>query len=241
MQSKGEKMGKNKIYPKEVKEEARDLRSQGWSLGEISLKMKVPKNTLSGWVKDIRLTESQIKRIKEKEIASAAIGRALATKLQQEKIEKWKEGIKEKIKYFGKLPFKNNKMAKLICGVMYMCEGRKYPASRQFSFGNSDPNVIHTFLTLLRKCFQIQENKLRCQIGYRWDQDFNKLRTFWSNVTNIPENQFYKSLPDRRTKGKPTQKLNYKGVCAIIYCDTNLQMELQSIGEAIMNGGADGN
>jgi hypothetical protein len=32
-------------------------------------------------------------------------------------------------------------------------------------------------------------------------------------------------------------KLNYKGVCAIIYCDTNLQMELQSIGEAIMIGG----
>lgn len=229
-----------RIYPKKIKQRARNLRSRGWSLGEIKQKTGIPKNTLSGWVKGIKLTKSQIRRIKEKEIACAAMGRVLAAKLQKEKIEKWKEGIKRKVKYFGKLPFKNKKMVRLICGVMYMCEGRKYPASKQFSFGNSDPNVIRTFLTLLRKGFQIQEDKLRCQICYRWDQDFNKLRAFWSNVTNIPKNQFYKSSPDRRTKGKPTQKLNYKGVCVIIYCSTNLQMELQSIGEALMNGGAGG-
>ena len=229
------------VYSKEIKQEVRNLRNQGWSLGEISQKMNIPKNTLSGWVKDIRLTKDQIKRIKEKEIACAAMGRPLAVKANHIKIEKWKRNIREKVKYFGKLPFKNKKMAKLICAIMYMCEGRRYPMSRYVSLSNADPKVIQTFLTLLRKSFLIQENKLRCHIGYRWDQDLNKLRAFWSNVTNIPKHQFYKSSPDKRTKGKPTQKLNYNGVCSIIYCDTNIQMELQDIGEAILEfGGAGG-
>jgi hypothetical protein len=208
-------------------------------LGEINLKTGIAKNTLSGWVKDIRLAESQRRRIKERERAGAAMGRALAIKANRTKIEQWKQKIKNKVRHFSKLPLKNKKMAKLICAVMYVCEGHKYPASRHLSFGNTDPKIIGTFLTLLRKSFPIQENKLRCYIGYRCDQDFNKLRMFWSKMTNIPNYQFYKSFPDKRTQGKPTQKLNYNGVCSIIYCDTNIQMELQTIGEMILEfGGA---
>ncbi len=85
-----------KIYLEATKQKVRNLRGRGWSFGEISLKMRVPKNTLSGWVKDIQLTKKQNKRIREKVIASGAIGRPLATKLLREKMEKWKEGIKEK-------------------------------------------------------------------------------------------------------------------------------------------------
>ncbi|MBL7130109.1 MAG: hypothetical protein ISS45_01670 [Candidatus Omnitrophica bacterium] len=226
-----------KVYSKEIKQEARNLRNRGCSLGEISLKMSIPKNTLSGWVRDIQLTKSQRKRIKEKEITCAAMGRSLAVKVNRIKIEKWKQEIRNKVRGFSKLPFQNKKMAKLICGIMYLCEGQKYPASRYLSFSNTDPKAIHIFLSLLKKGFLIRENKLRCHIGYRWDQDFNKLRLFWSNVTHIAEHQFFKSSPDKRTRGKPTRKLNYKGVCSIIYYDTNIQMELQSIGEAIMDGG----
>ncbi len=48
-----------KIYSQKIKEKARNFRKQGWSLGEISLKMKILNNTLSGWVKDIELTKRQ--------------------------------------------------------------------------------------------------------------------------------------------------------------------------------------
>lgn len=229
-----------KIYSKAIKQRARNLRRRGYSLGEISLKMSIRKNTLSGWVKDIRLTESQRKRIKEKEIACAAMSRPLALKANRIKIEKWKEGIRKKAKDFGKLPFKNKKMAELICGLLYLCEGAKYPSTRGLIFGNSEPSVIRCFLNLLRIFFNIKENKLRCRIMYRWDQDIGKLNKYWSNVTGIPLNQFFKTKPDMRTKGKTTQKINYKGVCAIQYSDTSLQFQLQAIGEAIMNGGADG-
>lgn len=240
IQSKGGKMGKNKIYPKEVKAEARNLRNRGWSLGEISARLKMPKNTISGWVKDIELTKRQKQRIKEKIIASGVIGRPLAVKANLEKIEKWKEGIKEKVRRFGEYCSNNPKVGKLICGLLYLCEGAKYPATRGLIFINSDPMVIYYFLNLLRRFFNIKEDKLRCRVMHRWDQDSKRLKRYWSKLTGIPLKHFFNNKPDIRTKGKPTMKVNYKGVCAIQYSDTSLQFTLQSIGEVIIKNGAGG-
>ena len=230
----------SKVYSKKIKQEACNLRSRGWSLGEIRLKMSIPKNTVSGWVKDIRLTESQRKRIREKEIACAAIGRALAVKVNQIKIEKWKRMIRSKVRHFGRLPLQNREIAKFICGLLYLCEGAKYPSSRYLYFGNSDPKIISCFLTLLRTHYNIDESKLRFDIRYRWDQNYEKLKNYWSKLTKIPKSKCLKSKPDIRTKGRPTLRKNYWGVCRVVYYNTSLQFELQSIGEAIIKSGADG-
>ncbi|MDP3732148.1 MAG: hypothetical protein Q8R31_03835 [Candidatus Omnitrophota bacterium] len=175
-----------KIYSNKIKQKVRNLRKRGWSIGEISLKMKIPKNTISGWVKDIQLTEQQRKRIKQKIIDSGVIGRPIAAKLLQAKMEKWKEGIRNKVMHFGQLPLQNPEIGKLICGLLYICEGAKYPSTRGLIFGNSDPMVICCFLGLLRRFFAIKEDKLRCRVMYRWDQDRRRLERYWSNVTESP-------------------------------------------------------
>ena len=225
-----------KIYPKEIKQKARNLRNRGWSIGEISEKVHIPKNTISGWVKDIKLTKDQKRRIKEKIKDSGAIGRPLALKAWREKMENWKNGIRERIKYVERLPWSNPEIRKIICGLLYLCEGAKYPASRFLYFGNSDPKLIYFFITLLRKTYNIEESKLRFSIGYRCDQDYNRLKDYWSKLTGIPKTKCLKSKPDMRTKGKPTLKKDYKGICRLIYYDTSIQFELQSIGEEIING-----
>jgi hypothetical protein len=224
-------------YPAEIKQNVRNLRSKGWSLGEINRKIQVPKNTISGWVKDIILTEKQKERIRQKIIASGKIGRPLAVKINRETVEKWKEGIREKVKHFEKLPLRNLEIGKLVCGVLYLCEGAKYPSTRGLIFVNSDPNVIAFFLASLRKYYRIEESKLRFDINYRYDQDYKKLRDFWSKITKIPKTKFLRKKPDMRTKGKPTLKKGYYGVGRLIYYDTSLQFELQSIGEAIIKNG----
>jgi hypothetical protein len=224
------------VYPATIKQQAKKLRGKGWSLGEISLKMKIPKNTLSGWVRDIQLTERQKERLKQKIIVSAAIGRPLAAKANREKIEKWKENIRNKVKHFERLPLKKTEIGKLICGLLYLCEGAKYPASRFLHFGNSDSKIICFFINLLRKTYPIDEDKLRLSIGYRYDQNYEKLKSYWSDLTGIPKSKCLNAKPDIRTKGKATLRKNYKGVCRIIYYDTSLQFELQSIGETIIKG-----
>ncbi len=229
-----------RLYPKSMKLRARHLRSNGWSLGEIHLKMNIPKSTFSGWVKDILLTEKQKERIKQKIITSGDIGRPLAVKVNREKIEKWKSDIREKVKRYGQLATKDPEINKLICGVLYLCEGAKYPSTRCLVFGNSDPWIIRCFINLLRNSFNIDEEKLRCRIMYRYDQNLKELNKYWSNVTGIPLHNFYKSKPDSRTKGKSTLKNDYKGICAVHYLSTNLQFKLQSIGEIIIKSGAGG-
>lgn len=225
-----------KVYPISAKQKARNLRSVGWSLGEISLKMRIPKNTLSGWLKDIRLNQKQKKRIRQKIIDSGAIGRQLAIKVNRQKIEKWKSDIREKVRHYEEFVLKDPEIGRFICGLLYLCEGAKYPSTRCLIFGNTDPVMIRYFLNLFKKSFNIDEEKLRCRVMYRWDQNIQELNKYWSRVTGIPLDHFFKTTPDKRTKGKPTLKNNYKGVCSIQYPSTSLQFKLQSIGEAIIKG-----
>ena len=70
----------------------------------------------------------------------------------------------------------------------------------------------------------------------RFDQNEKRIRKYWSDITGIPLKQFFNTKPDIRTKGKPTRKTAYKGVCGIQYSDTSLQCTLQSIGEIIIIG-----
>lgn len=171
-------MRKHKLYPEKVKERACQLRKQGWSLGEINLTLSIPKNTLSGWVKEIKLTEKQKQRIKKKEITSAAKGRILAAKVLKQKMESWKESIRKRTNQFSKMPFENAKIGKLICGILYVCEVSKYPSTRCLSFANSDSKMISFFLVMLRKHFHIDEKKFRCRIQQRYDQNPNELKRF---------------------------------------------------------------
>jgi hypothetical protein len=230
-----------KIHSDIVKNRACLLRNKGLSLREISLELGIPKNTIQGWVRHINLNDEQIERLKQKEILGGYIGRKNAKAVLKKKIENWKNQIRKKVAYLENAPCKNNDISKIICGLMYICEGGKYPLTRQLTFGNSDPKIIKLFLKLLRKCFYTDESKFRCRIMHRCDQDGEELNKFWSITTGIPLKQFYKSYADKRTEGKPTKKNSYRGVCALMYFDTALQFELQAIGEIVLKfGGADG-
>lgn len=228
-------MPKHKLYPEKIKEKARGLRKQGWSLGEINQSLSIPKNTLSGWVKEIKLTERQKQRIKKKEIASAAKGRILAARTLKQKMRAWKESIRKRTHKFSKMPFDNAKIGQLVCGILYICEGGKYPNTRHLHFSNSDYKIINLFLILLRKYFKVDEKNFRCRIQQRYDQNPSELRNFWSRVTKIPLSQFHRNYVDMRTKNKPTARKHYRGVCSLQYFNTKLQFELQSIGQSVID------
>ena len=93
-------------------------------------------------------------------------------------------------------------------------------------FGNSDPRVIALFLRLLRQCYNINEDKFRCTLQCRADQNIETLERFWSKITNVPLKQFYKARVDSRTIGKKSRKMDYKGVCRIDYFSADLFNEI---------------
>ena len=216
-----------------LRDKALNLRKKGHSLSEIYVDLNVPKSTVQGWIKDIKLTESQRAKLHRKEIERGCAALSKVNEVNKKRIETWKKNVEDRTDRFKSMLDKKGDIAKLACGLLYLCEGAKYPSSRQLIFGSSDPRMIKVFLNLLRGNFNVDENKLRCRIMRRCDQNEKGLNNYWSKITDVPLSRFYKGYKDMRTMGKPTKKKNYKGVCAVQYNSTDLQYELQSIGESI--------
>ncbi len=209
------------------------LRKGGHSLSEISRITGMSKSTLYHWVSDIALTRPQKDRLLRKEIRCGKGGLRKAHKIKRAKKLKWKQELISRMEQYREIVNKKSAFAKLICGVLYLCEGAKYPSSKQMIFGSTDPRLIKTFLCLLRNNFSIDEKRIRCRIMHRYDQDGKQLNRYWAHVTQIPLSQFYKHYKDKRTKGSVTKKPNYKGICAVQYNSVDLQYELHLIGQSI--------
>jgi hypothetical protein len=127
------------------------------------------------------------------------------------------------------------KRTKVVLTALYLGEGSK-TRKGSLAFGNSDPYIISLFLNLLRKCYKIDEKKFRCTIQCRADQNIKNLEEFWTSVTKIPLVQFYKARIDPRTIGKPSKKLDYKGVCRIDCFSGEIYLELMQIPKIIYKG-----
>ena len=120
-------------------------------------------------------------------------------------------------------------LSKAILSVLHFAEGAKWKSHKGLLFGNSDPNIIKLYLRLLFICYNIPPKNLKCRIGHRADQNLVELEKYWSQTIGIPLENFYKSIPDPRTIGKPTKDGNYKGVCVIMGVSTTIQLELEMI------------
>jgi len=213
----------------ELKEKVIKLRKQGKTYLEIQkiLKTSIPKSTLSYWCKDAKLPKEYQEKIRHIVLKNAEKGRAIALIVNRIKREKYIKEVKDCVKH---LPdkLKEKDTAKIALAMLYLGEGSKRQRG-SIMFGNSDPFIISLFLRLLRYCYRIDESKFRCTLQCRADQNIEKLENFWSQITKIPLSQFYKAKIDPRTIGKPSKKLNYKGVCRIDYFSGDVFMELKQI------------
>ncbi len=220
-----------KIYPEEIKQKALELRKQGFTYSEIPklLNYAIPKNTFTGWFKNVVLSEQAKQRIITKIKEGGAPGRAVAWKGNQTKRANLLKNIYEK----ANLEIKEvDRLTTKIClAMLYLGEGAK--TKEYISFGNSDPKIIELFLRLFRQAFIINETRLIGRVQCRADQNIKELEKFWSHISNIPLNQFYKSKIDKRTLGKPTKRLDYKGVFVLTYYSNAFFLELKFISDII--------
>ena len=114
--------------------------------------------------------------------------------------------------------------AKFLAGLLYGCEGSKYPASNCMAFANSDPKLVVTFLHLRRKAFKLEKKKFIVHLQIHSTQKFGDLRKKWSNLLSIPEDQFLKPTVTS-PKGKKHRN-NYFGTCTLRYQDYRIQLKL---------------
>ncbi|KKU66624.1 MAG: hypothetical protein UX89_C0020G0001 [Parcubacteria group bacterium GW2011_GWA2_47_16] len=218
-----------------IREQAIVLRVQGKTYPEIqnALGIKVPKGNLFYWFQDIKLTPEQAEKIRQQNLRSLVGTRVKAHAALKQKREKYLASVTDRVKDFASV-LSSKKTAKVALAVLYITEGSKSQGS--ICFGNSDPYIISLFLHLLRFCYNIDEQKLRCTVQCRADQNIEELESFWMRITGVSKELFSKAQIDPRTVGKPTKKAHYKGVCRIQYYSADISLELRAITKVMHNG-----
>lgn len=221
----------------DTKNRVKKLRGKGYTYGEIRQEIgkKIAKSTLSHMCRKVKLPKFYQQKIDLINAKSAEKGREVAWAINRARRERLLNELR--IKNLDLIKNLSQRDRMLILAIFHLSEGAKYPVTRYLRFGNSNPNIIKLFLSLLRKSFILNESKFRIDILCRADQDVKDLINYWQGITGIDRKLFYKPRIDKRTIGKPTRKKDYKGVCVINYLSSSLQLELQFLGEALFKRG----
>lgn len=223
---------------KNIKGKIIALRKSGKTYGEIQkfIGENLPKSTLSSWCSDIKVPKSFVARVDKIRLDSLKKARAKAILAKQRIKKDFLHQLELNNEYLIKR-LSDIGTHKLLLSVLYLGEGSKYSATKSLRLGSSDPYIITMYLKLLYSCYDVDPRKFRVRIQCRADQNKSVLEQFWQKVTKIKIGQFYPTWADARTKGKPTKKRDYKGVCVIDYFDVKIQQELEIIATKIINRG----
>jgi len=174
----------------EKQEQARVLRAQSWKLMDIARELGVAKSSVSLWVRDVEFVPLPVRHSAHRRPSS------LHTKKLQE-IEECNQWGTEVI---GKM----SDEAFFAAGVaLYAGEGSKNDGS--VGFANTDPTMIAFFCNWLRHFFDVDESRMRGSIYLHEGLDIDAAQNHWSEVMEIPAEQFrkpYRAVPDSSIRSR---------------------------------------
>lgn len=215
---------KSKWY--EYKEAVLDLRKKGTSMTTIEREFGIARSTLSGWFKEVELTEQQRTKLmanksdgwkKARENAVLSHNLQKAHRISRAKIEATEVN--------SKLPVGSLAVLELSLAMLYFGEGTKKNLT---SMGASDPFMMSFFVTSLEKLYDLDRNNFRYDLHLRDDQSNKELIAYWANQLGVSENKFTYVSKDKRTVGKPTRD-DYKGVCQVSIGNIAIQRRLVAL------------
>jgi len=198
------------------KKKALIMRSQGKSLKEISNELGVAKSSVSLWVRNISLTETQKHYLKEKGLYKEVRERQRQTRLAN---EKYKRDIIIN-KALREVPKISDRQLWLIGMMLYWGEGGK--TQRTVRFSNSDPDLIKIMMLFFRDICKVPEAKFRAHLHIHKHLDYKEAERYWSKITGIEFPQFYLTYrkQSKASLGKKDSLPN--GTLQIYVLDTNL-------------------
>lgn len=172
------------------------LRKQGFSYSEIQKEIYVPKSTLSSWFKKIKLTEAQVKKLKERQLRAARAGSAKKILKTARVIEEIKNSSAEDIKKIS--PRELWLMGVVLYWRERFLRENESDLRKGARFTSSDPHIIKFFLKWLRDIGRIKDEEIGFDIFVGEDtdnvEDKNKITAdvinYWAEITNFSQNNF---------------------------------------------------
>lgn len=177
---------------------ALEMRKKGLSYSEIENATSISKSTLSSWLRDVKLTETQSKKLDERRREALRIGAKKKISNTEQLIEKIKSTSAENVKNITKREL-------WLMGIMLywrerMSKNNDTDIRRGVRFTSSDPNLIKLFLVWLKDIGNLDESELRFDIFLRIDAqkrtatEIQAIRNsgivYWANVCALPKTRF---------------------------------------------------
>lgn len=211
----------------EKKPRAVRLRKLGWSIRDVEKELKIPRSTLSEWFRNVHLTSKQKKALLKEWKNGLVRARKNAVKWHNaQKQGRLLEAREESEKVLNRLDLNNKDILDLALAMLYLGEG--YKKSEETGMGNSDPALLKTFLYILKKNYNVDTGKIRCELYLRADQDPEELKRFWAKELELPAKNFRYVSIDKRTQGTKTY-FHYKGVCGLRCSNVAIQRKLLNL------------
>jgi hypothetical protein len=208
----------------ELKPDATKLRKNGFSIGKIERRLGIPRSTLSGWLKNIKLSQEQKEKLLQdwKNALVKARKKAVLWHNAQKK-KRLEEAKREALKTLEKINVNDLSVIELSLAMLYLGEGAK--TTDQTALGSSDPLILRFFLAIVRGVYNLDIGKIRCELNLRADQDPEEMKRFWAKTLKLPLANFKYVNSDQRTIGSKTYP-DYKGVCHIKCGNVAIQRKL---------------
>lgn len=203
------------------------MRINGSSFSQIKIVLKVPKSTLSLWVRDIPRPKHLYYTNRKEWLGKIQKYAIEANKKKRQLV--LARIIEQAIKEAELADIFSFSSQRIILAFLYWAEGSK---SQGVSFANTDPRLVLLFVTLLRKSFPIDESKFRVLLYLHYYHRENEMKKFWSTLLNIPESQFIKVYRKKRSRLKRYRK-NFAGICFIRYNSVNLRESIMQYAYAL--------
>ncbi len=190
------------------------LRKKGKTYSHILKKIHVSKSSLTLWLRDIELTDSQ----KEKILKGREKSRYAGAKSQQKKRVLQTKQIIENAKNEFTTLVKN---PIFLTGLaLYWAEGDKHKGER-VKFTNSDSLMILFMMKWFREICKVPETKFRIALHIHDLLVSKKIKSYWSQLTGVPQKQFNKIYVKNSTL-RQRRNILYTGTCGIVVNNKNL-------------------
>jgi len=213
----------------ELKPKAVDLRKEGFSIRNIEKTLMVPRSTLSGWLKDIKLDSTQKQHLEKSRHEALAKGRVKAVLWHRnQKALRIAEAKEKATEVLESLDLSQRNILELALSMLYLGEGFK---SSHTGMGSSSPLILKFFIKSVVQIYNLQIEKIKCELHLRADQKPREMLEYWSKELKVPLKNFTCVSLDIRTKGSPTYSY-YKGVCVVQCGSVAIQRRLMHLAES---------
>jgi len=207
-----------------IKNRIIELRQQGYSYRKLEAKFGVPRSTLSGWLKNIKLTKGQKKKLRDEWKKGLVHARSKAILWHNaQKNNRIEEARSKAKRALSQIRIEDKGVLRIALALLYLGEGTK--KNEETALGSTDPIILRFFMKTLEVVYGLDMRMMRFELALRADQNPEKIKLYWAKTLGIPTWCIKQINIDKRTMGTKTYD-HYKGVCHIRCANVAIQREL---------------